>query len=101
MSDNTNEIKTCAPGLFGLKASTPGSTMEARFLGHEDAVPALDMVGGRSDAGPVSAAPSSLPRTRVHHVDLIPVWSKYSNAQRVSSLHVSRIDADIEGREAA
>ena len=32
---------------------------------------------------------------------LNPVWSKYSNAQRVRSLHVSRIDADIEGREAA
>ena len=29
------------------------------------------------------------------------VWSKYSNAQRVSSLHLSRIDADIEDREAA
>ena len=29
------------------------------------------------------------------------VWSKYSNAQRVRSLHVSRIDADIEDREAA
>ena len=29
------------------------------------------------------------------------VWSKYSNAQRISSLHVSRIDADIEDREAA
>ena len=31
----------------------------------------------------------------------LPVWSKYSNAQRVRSLHVSRIDADIEDREAA
>ena len=29
------------------------------------------------------------------------VWSKYSNAERVSSLHLSRIDADIEDREAA
>ena len=31
----------------------------------------------------------------------VPVWSKYSNAERVSSLHLSRIDADIEDREAA
>ena len=31
----------------------------------------------------------------------LAVWSKYSNAQRISSLHVSRIDADIEDREAA
>ena len=30
-----------------------------------------------------------------------PVWSKYSNAQQVSGLHLSRIDADIEDREAA
>ena len=44
MSDNTNELKTCAPGCFGLKASTPGSTMEARLLGHEDAVPAVPSI---------------------------------------------------------
>ena len=37
---------------------------------------------------------------RLGHDIVLLVWSKYSNAQRVRSLHVSRIDADIEGREA-
>ena len=47
VSKNANELKTGAPGLFGLKASRLGSPMEARILGHEHADPALDMVGGR------------------------------------------------------
>ena len=47
VSKNTNELKTGAPGRFGLEVSTLGSSMEARILGHEHADPALDMVGRR------------------------------------------------------
>ena len=47
VSKNTNELKTVSPGRFGLDVYRLGSPMEARILGHEDAGPALDMVGGR------------------------------------------------------
>ena len=47
VSKNTNELKTRAPGRFGLEVSRLGWPMGARILGHEDAGPALDLVGRR------------------------------------------------------
>ena len=47
VSKNTNELKTGAPGRFGLEVPRLGSPMEARILGHEEAEPALDMVVNR------------------------------------------------------
>ena len=47
VSKNTNELKTRALGRFGLEVSTLGWRMEAEILGHENADPAFDMVGGR------------------------------------------------------
>ena len=44
---NTNELKTGAPGCFGLEVSRAWLAMEARILGHEHADPAFDTVGGR------------------------------------------------------
>ena len=77
VSQNTNELKTGSPGRFGLEMSTLDWPMGARILDREHASPVL--VVAIADG----------------------VWSKYSNAQRVRSLHVSRIDADIEDREDA
>ena len=47
VSKNTNELKTRAPGRFGLEVSRLGWPMEAEILGHENADPAFDMVGDR------------------------------------------------------
>ena len=47
VSKNTNELKTCGPGRFGLEVSKLGSPTETRILSHRHADPALDMVGGR------------------------------------------------------
>ena len=52
-------------------------------------------------AGEVRVALRMLRNSFQRIAEAVVVWSKYSNAQRVRSLHVSRIDADIEGREAA
>ena len=47
VSKNTNELKTRALGRFGLEVSRLGWPMEAEILGHENADPAFNMVGGR------------------------------------------------------
>ena len=46
VSKNTNELKIGSPGRFGIDVYTLGWPMGARILGHEDAAPALDTVGG-------------------------------------------------------
>ena len=46
VSKNTNELKIGSPGSFGIDVYTLGWPMGARILGHEDADPALDTVGG-------------------------------------------------------
>ena len=46
LSKNTNELKTGAPGRFGSETSEAWP-MEARILGHEEAEPALNLVGRR------------------------------------------------------
>ena len=46
MSNNTNELKIGSPGHFGIDVYTLGWPMGSRILGHEDAAPALDTVGG-------------------------------------------------------
>ena len=46
LSKNTNELKTGAPGRFGIDVYTLGWPMGAGILGHEDADPAFDTVDG-------------------------------------------------------